>query len=67
MLTKCNWQCVDCGRVATGRQMHADHVRAISEGGDRYDLANGVARCLVCHGRKSNAERQAKMARIENP
>ena len=57
MLTRCNWACVDCGRVCHGRQLHADHIVPISKGGDRYDVANGAARCVACHARKTNAER----------
>ena len=56
VLTRCNWQCVDCGRVAHGREMHADHIVPISQGGDRYDVANGAARCLACHSRKTARE-----------
>lgn len=58
MLTRCNWACVDCGRVCHGRQLHADHIVPISQGGERYDVANGAARCIVCHARKTNAERK---------
>lgn len=56
VLNKCNWQCVDCGRVAHGRSMHADHVVPISQGGERYDVGNGEARCLSCHSRKTRRE-----------
>jgi len=55
VLTKCDWQCVDCGRVATN--LHADHVVPITQGGDRYDVANGAARCHACHNRKTARER----------
>lgn len=54
VLTKCNWQCVDCGVVAT--DLHADHVLPISQGGARYDVANGEARCIRCHSRKTARE-----------
>jgi 5-methylcytosine-specific restriction endonuclease McrA len=56
VLNKCNWQCVDCKRVAHGREMHADHVVPISQGGARYDVANGEARCVNCHSRKTARE-----------
>ena len=36
--------------------MHADHIVPISQGGDRYDVANGAARCLACHSRKTARE-----------
>ena len=58
VLTRCDWQCVDCGRVAYGREMHADHVVPISQGGERYDVANGAARCVSCHSRKTARENQ---------
>lgn len=57
VLTKCNWQCVDCGAVAT--DLHADHVVPIAQGGARYDVANGQARCVRCHGRKTRQEQNA--------
>ncbi len=60
VLNKCNWQCVDCKRVAHGREMHADHVVPISQGGARYDVANGEARCVNCHSRKTAKEYAAK-------
>ena len=58
VLNRCHWQCVDCGRVAYGREMHADHVVPISQGGERYDVTNGAARCVSCHARKTNDERR---------
>jgi 5-methylcytosine-specific restriction endonuclease McrA len=61
VLTKCSWQCVDCGRVAHGREMHADHIVPIMQGGDRYDVANGAARCLACHSRKTARENAKPM------
>lgn len=61
VLIRCAWQCVDCGRVAYGREMHADHVLPISQGGERYDVANGQARCQPCHSRKTASERMKRM------
>jgi 5-methylcytosine-specific restriction endonuclease McrA len=61
VLTKCNWQCVDCGTVAT--DLHADHVVPIAQGGARYDVANGQARCVRCHGRKTRQEQNANAPR----
>jgi len=61
VLNKCAWQCVDCKRVAHGREMHADHVVPISQGGARYDVANGEARCVRCHGRKTRQEQNASV------
>jgi 5-methylcytosine-specific restriction endonuclease McrA len=45
--------------------MHADHIVPISKGGERYDVANGAARCVSCHGRKTVAERGRKPGRVE--
>ena len=56
VLTKCHWQCVDCKRVCYGRDLHADHVVPISQGGARYDVSNGEARCVSCHSRKTVRE-----------
>jgi 5-methylcytosine-specific restriction endonuclease McrA len=36
--------------------MHADHVVPVSQGGERYDVTNGEARCVACHGRKTRRE-----------
>lgn len=59
VLNRCHWQCVDCGRVAYGRDMHADHVQPVSVAPERrYDVSNGAARCVSCHCRKTNDERR---------
>jgi len=39
------------------REAHADHVVAISQGGERYDVANGQTLCMRCHARKTLRER----------
>jgi 5-methylcytosine-specific restriction endonuclease McrA len=60
VLNRYHWQCVDCGRVAYGRDMHADHVQPVSVAPERrYDVTNGAARCVSCHARKTNDERRA--------
>lgn len=59
MLTRCNWSCVDCGKVEAS--LHADHVVPISQGGERYDVGNGEARCQSCHSRKTARERMKRM------
>lgn len=64
VLTRCNWACVDCGRVAYGKQLHADHIVPISQGGERYDVANGAARCDKCHARKTLEERHGGRGRV---
>jgi 5-methylcytosine-specific restriction endonuclease McrA len=57
VLTRDAWTCRDCGRVCSNkREAHADHVVAISQGGARYDLANGQTLCVSCHARKTLAE-----------
>ena len=59
VLNRCHWQCVDCGRVAYGRDMHADHVQPVSVAPERrYDVRNGAARCVSCHARKTTDERR---------
>lgn len=59
VLTRDNWQCRACGRVCGGeREAHADHVVPVSQGGDRYDVANGQCLCASCHSRKTAGERR---------
>ena len=58
VLTRDAWTCRDCGRVCSDkREAHADHVVAISQGGERYDVANGQTLCIRCHARKTLRER----------
>ena len=65
MLTRDAWTCRQCGRVCSGyREAHADHIVAISDGGGRYDLANGQTLCQSCHGRKSAQELWARGGRV---
>ena len=66
VLTKCNWACVDCSRVCHGKELHADHVKPISQGGERYDVDNGAARCAACHARKTRRESEKKLANHTN-
>ena len=66
VLLRCNWACVDCGKVCYGRDLHADHVVPISQGGARYDVANGEARCVSCHGRKTRREQIEGRGRVES-
>jgi 5-methylcytosine-specific restriction enzyme A len=57
VLTRDAWTCQRCGRVADGhREAHADHVVPISQGGERYDLANGQTLCHGCHSVKTAKE-----------
>ena len=43
----------------------ADHVVPVSQGGDRYDVANGQCLCIACHGRKTRGE-QLSAVRCES-
>ncbi len=61
VLTRDAWTCRTCGRVCDDhREAHADHVVPISQGGGRYDLANGQTLCVRCHGAKTKAEQRAQ-------
>ena len=66
MLTRAAWACASCGRVCGDkREAHADHVVPVSEGGARYDVANGQCLCVRCHGKKTRAEQNCRAARAE--
>jgi 5-methylcytosine-specific restriction endonuclease McrA len=56
VLTRDAFACVDCGRIDQAN--HADHVVPISQGGERYDVANGACRCAACHARKTVREQR---------
>jgi 5-methylcytosine-specific restriction protein A len=59
VLTRDAWACRACGRVCSDhREAHADHIVPISQGGSRYDVANGQTLCASCHSRKTRAEQQ---------
>jgi len=59
VLTRDAWTCRHCGRVCSDkREAQADHVLAISQGGARYDVANGQVLCIACHARKTLRERR---------
>lgn len=53
----------DPQRPRSGVRLYADHIVERRDGGALTDLANGVARCASCHGRKTAAERARRMAR----
>jgi 5-methylcytosine-specific restriction protein A len=59
VLTRDAWACRDCGHVNNAN--HADHVVAIAQGGERYDVANGQTLCVRCHGRKTLEENRQKV------
>jgi len=57
VLTRDAWACRACGRVCSDhREAHADHIVPISQGGERYDVANGQTLCASCHSRKTARE-----------
>ena len=59
VLTRDAWQCRSCGRVCSDhREAHADHIVPVSQGGERYDVANGQCLCVRCHGRKTRDEQE---------
>ncbi len=47
--------CAVCGDVAE----HADHIRAIQDGGNPWSFANLDSLCAICHGRKTRREQLA--------
>lgn len=50
---RCQIRYVD---ICTGEAEHADHIKAVAEGGLEYDPANGQAACPACHQAKSSDE-----------
>ena len=65
VLTRDAWQCQKCGRVCSNRrEAHADHIKPITSGGERYDVANGQCLCVRCHGRKTKAEQVSQNAAV---
>ena len=64
VLTRDAWQCQACRKICGGpRQAHADHVVPITQGGERYDIANGQTLCVSCHGRKTRGEQEKLSAK----
>lgn len=58
VLTRDNWQCRHCGRVASNRQeAHCDHIVPKTQGG-KDEESNLQCLCSACHARKTNRERQ---------
>ncbi|NDG18991.1 MAG: HNH endonuclease [Betaproteobacteria bacterium] len=51
--------CRDCGRVAYGKDGHADHIVPLEEGGTDDD-ENLAWRCASCHGRKTREEQRRR-------
>lgn len=51
------WRCRACGRAG---RLEVDHVVAVIDGGEPYDLENLQTLCRGCHLAKSLAEREAR-------
>jgi 5-methylcytosine-specific restriction endonuclease McrA len=49
------------------REAHADHIVPVSQGGERYDVANGQCLCVRCHGRKTRAEQEDTRRAASDP
>ena len=56
VLSRAGFQCQKCGIILVTGSLHADHVVPINEGGDRYNVENGMALCPSCHSRKTAME-----------
>ena len=54
------WRCRACGRAA---RLECDHIRPLESFPDQdpYDTAGLQSLCRMCHFRKTNAERIAKL------
>lgn len=47
--TKASWQCVRCGRHATGRGLHCAHFYGRGKESVRFDEENCDSLCAICH------------------
>jgi len=47
---------------AAGQRVYGDHIHELSDGGALLDPNNVMLRCAPCHGRKTAAERNKRMA-----
>jgi len=45
-----------------GQRIYGDHRRELRDGGELLDAANIQLLCATCHGRKTAAERNKRMA-----
>jgi 5-methylcytosine-specific restriction protein A len=45
-----------------GQRIYGDHVIELQDGGALLDPANVLMRCAPCHGKKTAAERNKRMA-----
>ena len=62
VLARDGYECAYCGQDATS----VDHVIPRSAGGD-HSLANLVACCLKCNGKKGNMQQHAFLVRKATP
>jgi 5-methylcytosine-specific restriction protein A len=47
---------------AAGQRVYGDHIVELQDGGALLDPANVLLRCAPCHGKKTAAERNKRMA-----
>lgn len=60
VLTRDNWQCRKCGRVASSKkEAHCDHILPKSQGG-LDEESNLQCLCQKCHAKKGHEERKAR-------
>ena len=50
-----------CADPLRSTRLFADHITELRDGGEPFDLANGMVRCGACHQRKTLAERARRM------
>lgn len=48
--------CVRCNRAEESALMHLDHIKPLSQGGERLDPDNAQWLCRECHSRKTMTE-----------
>jgi 5-methylcytosine-specific restriction protein A len=59
IIAKRGRRCEDCGR--TGCRVFGDHVVEMKDGGAALDERNVLLRCGSCHGKKTEAEKRARV------
>jgi 5-methylcytosine-specific restriction protein A len=53
--------CQSANRAA-GQKVYGDHIHELQDGGALLDPNNVLLRCAPCHGKKTTAERNKRMA-----